>query len=45
MAAGEALLAIASLRAGYGEADVLHDVRLDVNLGEFVCVIGANTAG
>jgi len=39
------LLTISGLYAGYDGVDVLHDVALDVNAGEFVCVIGANTAG
>jgi branched-chain amino acid transport system ATP-binding protein len=38
-------LQIAQLRAGYGEAEVLHGVELSVLEGEFVCIIGANTAG
>jgi branched-chain amino acid transport system ATP-binding protein len=39
------LLQITQLRAGYGEAEVLHGVELSVLEGEFVCIIGANTAG
>lgn len=39
------LLSIAGLHAGYGGLDVLHDVWIAVGAGEFVCVIGANTAG
>jgi len=39
------LLEIAQLRAGYGEAEVLHGIELSVLEGEFVCIIGANTAG
>jgi len=39
------LLDIRQLRAGYGEAEVLHGVNLSVSQGEFVCIIGANTAG
>ncbi len=39
------LLQIAQLRAGYGEAEVLHGIELSVAKGEFVCIIGANTAG
>ena len=31
--------------AGYGEAEVLHGIDLSVSQGEFVCIIGANTAG
>lgn len=39
------LLTISNLNAGYDGIDVLHDVALNINEGEFVCVIGANTAG
>jgi branched-chain amino acid transport system ATP-binding protein len=39
------LLAIESLDAGYDGVDVLHGVSLAMDAGEFVCVIGANTAG
>lgn len=45
MTAGAALLSVAGLRGGYGEADVLHGIDLHVAAGEYVCVIGANTAG
>lgn len=40
-----ALLDIKGLNAGYGGVRVLHDVSLSVAQGEFVTVIGANTAG
>jgi len=40
-----ALLEIRQLRASYGEAEVLHGIDLSVSQGEFVCIIGANTAG
>lgn len=39
------LLSIADLHAGYDSVDVLHAVSLSMAAGEFVCVIGANTAG
>ncbi len=39
------LLKIEGVHAGYDAADVLHGVSLEVQKGEFVCVIGANTAG
>jgi branched-chain amino acid transport system ATP-binding protein len=39
------LLDIRQLKASYGEAEVLHGVDLSVSQGEFVCIIGANTAG
>ena len=41
----EPLLTVTGLRAGYGEADVLHGIDLRVGAGEYVCVIGPNTAG
>jgi len=39
------LLSIENLNAGYNEVEVLHGVHLRVFEGEFVCIIGANTAG
>lgn len=39
------LLAVESLRAGYGALDVLHGVSLYVDAGELVTVLGANGAG
>src|ERR1700761_2623447 len=42
---GAPLLEIKGLRAGYGETEVLHGIDLLLNEGEFVCIIGANTAG
>jgi branched-chain amino acid transport system ATP-binding protein len=39
------LLDIRQLKASYGEAEVLHGIDLGVAQGEFVCIIGANTAG
>jgi branched-chain amino acid transport system ATP-binding protein len=39
------LLDIRGLRAAYDRAEVLHGVDLTVAPREFVCVIGANTAG
>jgi branched-chain amino acid transport system ATP-binding protein len=39
------LLEIKGLNAGYGEVAVLHDIDLSILEGEFVCIIGANTAG
>ncbi|MFT4101028.1 MAG: ABC transporter ATP-binding protein [Burkholderiaceae bacterium] len=39
------LLSIQGLHAGYGEVEVLHGVDIAVFEGEFVCIIGANTAG
>jgi branched-chain amino acid transport system ATP-binding protein len=39
------LLDIKDLSAGYDAGNVLHHIGLNVARGEFVCVIGANTAG
>ena len=40
-----ALLEIVGLRAAYDRVEVLHGVDITLARGEFVCVIGANTAG
>ena len=45
MSSSTPLLEIAQLHAAYGEAEVLHGIDLVVFEGEFVCMIGANTAG
>lgn len=42
---GEALLQVESLHAGYGGVDVLRDISLEVNSGEFISVVGPNGAG
>ena len=39
------LLRTTGLRAGYGPVTVLHDIELEVNVGEIVVVLGANGAG
>jgi branched-chain amino acid transport system ATP-binding protein len=39
------ILTIEGLRAGYGQVEVLHDVRLDIAPGQIVALIGANGAG
>lgn len=39
------LLEIKELKASYGEMEVLHGIDLSVFEGEFVCIIGSNTAG
>lgn len=41
----DALLTVDSLTAGYGHADVLHDITLEVRAGEFAAIVGANGAG
>jgi branched-chain amino acid transport system ATP-binding protein len=40
-----ALLELRGLAAGYNGRDVLHGIDLAIAPGEFICVIGANTAG
>jgi branched-chain amino acid transport system ATP-binding protein len=45
MAETQPLLVVRDLFARYDGADVLHGVTIDVSPGEFVAVIGANTAG
>ncbi len=39
------VLSIDNLSGGYGEADILHGVSLQVNTSEIVVVIGPNGAG
>ena len=39
------VLSIENLSGGYGEADILHGISLEINTGEIVVVIGPNGAG
>jgi branched-chain amino acid transport system ATP-binding protein len=39
------LLEVTGLHAGYGQAEVLHGISLDVDPGEVVVILGANGAG
>jgi branched-chain amino acid transport system ATP-binding protein len=39
------VLSIENLSGGYGEADILHEVSLEIDTGEIVVVIGPNGAG
>jgi branched-chain amino acid transport system ATP-binding protein len=39
------LLQVQSLDAGYGELQILDDVHLDVDAGEYVTIVGPNGAG
>lgn len=43
--AGEVLLRLRGVRAGYGGVDVLHGVDLDVRSGSILALLGANGAG
>jgi branched-chain amino acid transport system ATP-binding protein len=45
LCAGEALLAVSSLHAGYGRMEILHGVDLRVGRGQSLCLIGPNGAG
>jgi branched-chain amino acid transport system ATP-binding protein len=40
-----ALLTMKNIRAGYGEADILFDVSMEVAEGEIVAIVGPNGAG
>lgn len=41
----DTLLSVKGVSAGYGIVPVLHEVDLEVNRGEIVCLIGSNGAG
>ena len=43
--AGEALLQVTGLRAGYGAIEVLRGVDLELRTGEIVALLGSNGAG
>jgi branched-chain amino acid transport system ATP-binding protein len=45
MEAGEPLLEISGLHAGYGKMEILHGVNLTVASGQSLCLIGPNGAG
>ncbi len=42
---GSALLQLSDVSTFYGPSQVLHEVSLQVNKGEIVCLLGANAAG
>jgi branched-chain amino acid transport system ATP-binding protein len=44
-ASSDTILAVRSLRCGYGRDEIIHGIDLDVAGGEIVCLIGANGAG
>jgi branched-chain amino acid transport system ATP-binding protein len=39
------MLAVEAINAGYGKAQILRDLSLNVNRGEIVCLLGRNGAG
>jgi len=45
MADAQPLLRVSHLTGHYGETQALHDISLDVNEGEIVCLLGRNGAG
>jgi len=45
VAAGEPVLSVREIDAGYGKVPILHGVSVDVHLGEIVSIIGPNGAG
>ncbi len=45
MSAGEPLLELCNVRAGYGQIEVLHGVDLTVHRGEVLALLGPNGAG
>lgn len=44
-ATGTTMLRMSNVDTFYGPSQVLHNVSLDVNRGEIVCLLGANAAG
>src|SRR5437588_3025469 len=42
---GSTMLRLDDVNTFYGPSQVLHDVSLEVNKGEIVCLLGANAAG
>ena len=45
MAEAQPLLRVSHLTGHYGETQALHDISLEVNQGEIVCLLGRNGAG
>jgi len=41
----EIALSITGLSAGYGKLTIVHDVSMEVRVGEIVCLVGANGSG
>ncbi len=40
-----AMLQVRGLRTGYGKTEIVHVVDMDVDAGEFVCILGPNGCG
>ena len=45
MSAGDLVLSVRDVKAGYVDENVLHGVSIDVQRGEVVAVIGPNGSG
>src|SRR4030042_2536537 len=39
------ILEVKNLRAGYGRGDVVRDIDLNIEKGEFACILGPNGSG
>src|SRR4030042_3070712 len=39
------ILEVKSLRAGYGSGDVIRDIDISLEKGEFACILGPNGSG
>src|SRR2546430_5891317 len=42
---GSTMLQLSNVNSYYGPSHVLHNISLEVNAGEIVCLLGANAAG
>ena len=41
----DSILVVNQIQSGYDGVPVIHDISLNVNPGELVCIVGANGAG